>query len=72
VWGLIASGALLLAVEAADAQNIVRALKAEGIRVAIIGQATQAASGVTLRVRQPQGLIDLPHFERDEITRLFE
>jgi hydrogenase expression/formation protein HypE len=71
-WGLIASGALLLAVEAADAQNIVRALKAEGIGVAIIGQATQAASGVTLRVRQPQGLIDLPHFERDEITRLFE
>jgi hydrogenase maturation factor len=69
-WGLIASGALLLAVEAADAQNIVRALKAEGIRAAIIGQATQAASGVTLRVRQPQGLIDLPHFERDEITRL--
>jgi len=71
-WGLIASGALLLAVEAADAQNIVRALKVEGIRVAIIGQATQAASGVTLRVRQPQGLVDLPHFERDEITRLFE
>ncbi len=71
-WGLIASGALLLAVEAADAQNIVRALKAEGIRVAIIGQATQAAGGVTLRVRQPQGLVDLPHFERDEITRLFE
>ncbi len=71
-WGLIASGALLLAVEAADAGNIVRALEAEGIRAAIIGQATQAASGVTLRVRQSLGLVDLPHFERDEITRLFE
>ena len=50
-WGLIASGALLLAVEATDAGNIVRALEADGIRAAIIGQATQAARGVTLRVR---------------------
>ena len=71
-WGLIASGALLLAVDASDVVSIVRALEAEGIRVAIIGQATSAASGVTLRVWRPQGLVDLPHFERDEITRLFE
>jgi len=71
-WGLIASGALLLAVDASDVEGIVRALETEDIRVAIIGQATSAASGVTLRVRQPQGLVELPHFERDEITRLFE
>jgi hydrogenase maturation factor len=69
-WGLIASGSLLLAVEAADAENIIRALEAAGIRAAMIGQASQAARGVKLR--QSVGVRDLPHFERDEITRLFE
>jgi hydrogenase maturation factor len=73
-WGLIASGALLLAVQAADAENIVRALEAHGIRSAIIGQATEAARGVKLRRKAAlRGSIRrLPRFERDEITRLFE
>ncbi len=71
-WGLIASGALLLAVDSSDVENIVRALDAESIRVAVIGQVTEAASGVTLRVQQPQGVVDLPRFARDEIARLFE
>jgi hydrogenase expression/formation protein HypE len=71
-WGLIASGALLLAVDASDVGSIVHALEAGDIRAAVIGRATEAASGVTLRVPQRQEPVELPHFERDEITRLFE
>jgi hydrogenase maturation factor len=69
-WGLIASGALLMAVETADAENIVRALNAQGIRAVIIGQTTEATHGV--RLHGPEGIHDLPRFERDEIARLFD
>jgi len=69
-WGVIASGALLLAVEAADAENIRRALETQGIRAALIGRVTDAANTVLLR--DASGIRALPHFERDEIARLFE
>lgn len=69
-WGLIASGALLLAVEASDAQNILRALEAEDIHAAIIGQAMDQAHRIL--VRDDSGARELPRFERDEIARLFE
>ncbi len=69
-WGVIASGALLLAVEAADAENIRRALETQGIRAALIGRVTDAANTVLLH--DASGTRDLPHFERDEIARLFE
>jgi hydrogenase expression/formation protein HypE len=69
-WGLIASGALLLAVQVEDAEKIVSALQAQGILAAVIGRATPAAQGVQLRT--PEGTCALPHFARDEIARLFE
>jgi len=69
-WGVIASGALLLAVEAADAENIRQALETQGIRAALIGRVTDAANTVLLH--DASGTRDLPHFERDEIARLFE
>jgi hydrogenase maturation factor len=70
-WGLIASGALLLSVEAADAEQVLDALKAEGIEAANIGLVTEAANGIG--VRQAMGVVgDLPRFDRDEIARLFE
>jgi len=69
-WGLIASGALLLAVETRDARNIVRALEAEGIRAAVIGYMTDQANHIL--VRDSSGTRELPRFERDEIARLFE
>ncbi len=70
-WGLIASGALLLAVEAADAQNIVRVLEREGIHAAVIGRVVEAVHGVQYR-RPEQPYSPVPRFERDEIARLFE
>jgi hydrogenase expression/formation protein HypE len=69
-WGLIASGALLLAVESADAVNICRALEAQGIRAALIGRVTGEANTVLLRAAS--GMRELPRFQRDEIARLFE
>jgi hydrogenase expression/formation protein HypE len=69
-WGLIASGALLLAVEADDAEVTCRALEAQGIRAAVIGRVTEQSNVVLLR--DAAGPRELPHFERDEIARLFE
>jgi hydrogenase maturation factor len=68
--GLIASGALLLAVAPSDADTIRAALEAEGIAAACIGRVVGGEQGVVLRsedIERP-----LPQFERDEIARLFE
>jgi len=69
-WGLIASGALLLAVDTAEAENICRALGTQGVRAAVIGRVTEQANAVLLR--DASGVRELPRFERDEIARLFE
>lgn len=70
-WGLIASGALLLAVEAADAKSVVAALEAGGIPATVIGRAEPGAPVV--RLRRPDGTVqELAPCARDEITRLFE
>jgi hydrogenase maturation factor len=68
--GLIASGALLLAVAPDDTDTVQAALEAEGIATARIGRVVARERGVILR----SGDIDrpLPRFERDEIARLFE
>jgi hydrogenase maturation factor len=68
--GLIASGALLLAVAPADADRIRAALEAEGIRTACIGRVVEPERGIVLRSGDIEG--PLPSFERDEIARLFE
>ncbi len=68
--GLIASGALLLAVAAADANTVQRALEKEGITTARIGRIVEREKGKTLR--SVDGKRPLPRFERDEIAQLFE
>jgi hydrogenase maturation factor len=67
--GLIASGALLLAVPPEDAAGIERALEEEGITAARIGQVVERDEGVTLRSQDD--IRPLPRFDQDEITRLF-
>jgi hydrogenase maturation factor len=67
--GVIASGALLMAVLPGDAQVIRRTLEAEGLPTFEIGRVMEESAGVTLLAegrRQP-----LPRFARDEIARLF-
>ena len=68
--GLIASGALLLAVAPEDADAVLSALEEAGILANCIGQVVEPERGVALR--GSTGARPLPRFERDEIARLFE
>ncbi len=67
--GVIASGSLLIAVAAEDADSVCTALSAEGIGATVIGHLRETP-GVELVA--PTGRRDLPKFARDEIARLFE
>ena len=69
-WGVIASGSMLMAVEAGDAVAIVEALRAAGIESSIIGRAVEREHGVTLR--DASGVRPLKTFARDEIAKVFE
>jgi len=67
--GLIASGSLLMAVDPACAKSIIEPLNAVNIECAAIGEILD--KGAPLRLATPDGERELPHFERDEIARLF-
>ncbi len=68
--GVIASGALLLAVAPEDADAILSALEEASIAAARIGSVVEPERDVTLH--GAAGIRPLPRFERDEIARLFE
>jgi hydrogenase maturation factor len=68
--GLIASGALLLAVAPDDAGTIQAALETEGIPAARIGLVVERERGVAMR--SGSGERPLPRFERDEVAQLFD
>jgi hydrogenase expression/formation protein HypE len=68
--GVIASGALLIAVAAEDSARVVEALAKENIKAAVVARATEESEGIRL---DSQGQTEeLPAFARDEIARLFE
>ncbi len=67
--GLIASGALLMAVAADDADAIITACRDAGIECARIGDCVEPAEGV--RIRRGSDWFDLPRFDQDEIAKLF-
>ncbi len=67
--GLIASGSLLAAVAAEDADEMVRALQAANIPAKLIGTVRETP-GVALH--DDTGQHPLPIFARDEIARFFE
>jgi hydrogenase maturation factor len=64
--GLIASGALLIAADAGDADGILRSLREDGIQAASIGRLTRG-SGVRWSDGSP-----VRRFQRDEVARLLE
>ncbi|MEX0763002.1 MAG: AIR synthase family protein [Dehalococcoidia bacterium] len=69
-WGLIASGALLLAASPAEADGVLRSLRSAGIDAAVIGAATAPGNGLVILdgdSRRP-----IPVFERDEVARILE
>jgi len=66
--GLIASGALLVAAAPNESVRMVEALGQAGIEAAVIGQVVEGPAMV--QARTPEGLMPLPLFEQDELTRL--
>ena len=65
--GLLASGALLMAVASEEAANVQAALEQEGIASQVIGRVTEASDG--LKLASAGGLSLLPNFSRDELAR---
>ncbi len=68
--GLIASGALLVAVPPASADPVVEALQEAGIGASVIGRVLEGAPSV--KIKTSKGLEALPVFDRDELARAFE
>ena len=71
-WGVIASGSLLMAVEAADGQRVVDALRAAQIEASVIGHVSGKSMRPIVLTRRGAVVSELRTFERDEIARLFE
>jgi len=67
--GVIASGALLIAVSEPDAERACAALQAAGIRATPIARAVPPDRSLTLHTTS--GVRPLPRFDQDEIARLF-
>jgi len=70
-WGLLASGALLIAAASDRAAAIAERLHSEGIAAASIGRMVPPEEGCTIRSADRPSR-PLPTFARDEIARLFE
>ena len=68
--GLLASGAMLIAVAPKDSEKVIQALEKEGISAAVIAQVWEREKGVKLAERGK--VTALPAFGRDEVARLFE
>ena len=65
--GLLASGALLAAVDPHDVPPALEALRRSGAGSQVIGRVTPAAEGLTMAVAE--GTMPLPAFARDELAR---
>ena len=69
-WGLLASGALLIAADPAAAADILDSLRDAGVTATRIGRATGPETG--LRLLTAGTAERMPHFERDEVARILE
>jgi hydrogenase maturation factor len=72
LWGVIASGSLLIAADVVDARHIVTALRDANIDATVIGRVTGKSDEPTVYVKQRDELRPIPRFVRDEIAQLFE
>ena len=69
--GVIASGSLLLTVEAAEAGRVVAALQRNRIEAAVIGHVTGKSDQPIVLAKLEERYEPLRAFERDEIAKLF-
>ena len=70
-WGVIASGALLLAVEPAHTHPVLDAFRREQIEATVIGRVIERSDRPIVLGQYADGVRPLLPFEQDEITRLF-
>lgn len=68
-WGVIASGSLLIAAAADDADRIVRALRSAGVEAGIIGRVGEKTPSPQVVSKAGERLT---RFDQDEIARLFQ
>jgi len=65
--GLLASGALLLALPQPEASRLLEALATIGVPAGVIGRVTPKEQGFKLHTAE--GVVELPEFPRDELAR---
>jgi len=70
-WGVIASGSLLLAVGAAEADRVVEALRRQAIEANVIGRVIDPSDRPIVLAEINGRVEPLRTFERDEIAKLF-
>ena len=70
-WGVIASGSLLLAVGAAEADRVVKALRRQSIEANVIGRVIDRSERPIVLTEIDDRIEPLRSFERDEIAKLF-
>jgi len=70
-WGVIASGSLLIAVGAAEADRVVEALQRQPIEATVIGHVTEKSDRPVVLVEFEGKVEPLRPFEQDEIAKLF-
>lgn len=68
--GLIASGSLLIAVNPCDTSKVLDALNSSGVRATKIGKIMPKEHGV--KIKRGKEVSELPVFDRDEITKIFD
>jgi hydrogenase maturation factor len=68
--GLIASGSLLIAVNPRDTEKVLEALNNNGVPATKIGKIMPKEHG--LKIKRRNEVIELPVFDRDEITKIFD
>ncbi|MFA6053867.1 MAG: AIR synthase-related protein, partial [Thermodesulfovibrionales bacterium] len=68
--GLIASGSLLIAINPRDTEKVLEALNNNGIPATKIGKILSKEYG--LKIKKRNEVLELPVFDRDEITKIFD
>ena len=68
--GLIASGSLLIAVNPRDTEKVLVALNNNGVPARKIGKIMPKELG--LKIKRRNEVSELPVFDRDEITKIFD
>jgi len=68
--GLIASGSLLIAINPRDTEKVLGALRNNGVPAAKIGRILPKEHG--LKIKKSNEVLELPAFDRDEITKIFD